>query len=477
MVITMDMYKEVRKLAREGISQRQIAKRLGISRHTVKKYAAGDTMPGVRQAYTPRPATVLTPEVCEFIAACLEQDEAEGTRKQQHTARRVYQRLVAELGFTGAESTVRAYVKLLRGKHREPFVPLAFAPGEAMQIDWGEAAVYLDGVKVTVNLFCARLCYSDAIFVAAYRRQNSESFLDALVRTFEFFGGVPQRVIFDNGKVAVKSGFGANAEAQDSYASLAAHYAFQPIFCNPRSGNEKGLVENLVGFSRRNFCVPVPHVKDMAELNAMLLTGCQGYFSHQVQGKPADVGTLYQQERDKLYPLPGYRFDPAKRVQARVSRFSTVRCDTNTYSVPVDYCGREVAIKAMPETIEVYCDGVCIARHPRCFGHNQSIYTLEHYLPLLRQKGRAIFQAQPVRDNVPPEFLAWLERQNCSAKELVTLLERALEFGFDAVMRNEVPTSPTPQPQVHDSVPAAEVDLSAYDQRFLNSSGKGEVSA
>ena len=139
-----------------------------------------------------------------------------------------------------------------------------------MQIDWGEATVYLKGIRTTVNLFCAHMCYSDALIVLAYRRQNEESFLDALVCVFQYFGGVPKRVIFDNDKVAVKDGFGAHAKKQAGYTSFSAHYGFEAVFCNPASGNEKGLVEGLVGYIRRNVCVPVPRVDSMEELNVAL---------------------------------------------------------------------------------------------------------------------------------------------------------------------------------------------------------------
>ena len=150
------------------------------------------TVPWERKKYE-RKAEVLTKEVKEFIDGCLERDEEEGAGKQKHTARRIYHRLVEEKGFTGGESTVRRYVRERRCKAAEAFVPLAFQPGEAMQIDWGEASVYLGGTKQVVNLFCARLCYSDAPFVIAYRRQNSESFLDALVQTLEYL------VVYQNG--------------------------------------------------------------------------------------------------------------------------------------------------------------------------------------------------------------------------------------------------------------------------------------
>ena len=230
MVTTVDVYKEIRRLQLEGMtSQRQVAKTLGISRNTVKKYWNGDSVPWERKEYN-RPPTVLTPEVQKFIASCLNEDEAEGIKKQRHTARRIHTRLVDECGFTGSESAVRNAVHEmhLERKASEVFIPLSFQPGDSVQVDWGEATVYLNGKKVTVNLFCARMCHSCAPFVTAYWRQNLESFLDAIIRTFKYFGGVPRRIVFDNARVAVKSGFGAHAAAQDDYSQLAAHYGFEP---------------------------------------------------------------------------------------------------------------------------------------------------------------------------------------------------------------------------------------------------------
>lgn len=197
--------------------------------------------------------------------------------------------------------------------------------------------------------------------VLAYRRQNEESFLDALVQVFQYFGGVPKRVIFDNGKVAVKDGFGANARKQAGYAALSTHYGFEAVFCNSASGNEKGLAEGLVGYIRRNVCVPIPRADAMEELNQMLRKRCLKYLDHQIRGKEATVESMLAQEKDALYPLPGYAIDPCKRIAGRVDRFCTVRFDTNNYSVPAAYCGREVSVKAGPETVSIYFDGKCIA--------------------------------------------------------------------------------------------------------------------
>ena len=404
MVITMKDYDEIRKRYLSGESQRHIAKTLGISRNTVAKYCEGASVPWARK--TPeRTSTVMTAETINFIRSCLEEDSSEGLKKQRHTAKRIYDRLVEETGFVGGESTVRAKVHELKQAMPTAYLPLVFEPGEAMQVDWGEAYVYIMGIKEKINLFCARLCYSCRPVVFAYHRQNEESFLDAFVRTFQILGGVPTKVIFDNGKVAVKDGFGSHAKKQEGYTALSAHYGFDALFCNPAEGHEKGLVEGLVGWSRRNVLVPVPHVDSLQELNSLLYERCSNYEKHRIQGKPECVGTMFQQEKDSLRPLPKYTFETAKCTNARVNAFSTVRFRTNNYSVPIAYVGRIVGIKAYPEKIEIYSDGQKISEHERCFGQHQNRYHLEDYLPLLEIRGRAFFNAAPVRQNIPHEVL------------------------------------------------------------------------
>lgn len=468
MVITVEIYKQIRRMRLDGMSQRQIAAVLHISRNTVKKYWDGNCVPWERKEYSREPG-VLTEDVVAFVGQCVDEDSQCGSKKQHHTAKRIYDRLVAERGFTGGETTIRRLVKELREKHQEAFVPLAFPAGDAMQIDWGEATIYLSGVKTTVNLFCARLCYSGAPMVLAYRRQNEESFLDALVQVFQYYGGVPRRVIFDNGKVAVKDGFGAHARKQAGYAALAAHYGFEAVFCNPASGNEKGLVEGLVGYIRRNVCVPVPKVKSLEELNRMLQEKCLNYLSHQIRGKEASVGEMLTREREKLYPLPGYPFDACKRVTGRVDRFCTVRFDTNNYSVPAAYCGREVSVKAGPETVSIYFEGQCIAQHHRCLDRQQNIYKLEHYLHLLEKKGRAIFYARPVQEALPAYFLNWLQKQSLSPKELVEILSRCREEDCESIM-TEASCHAAPV-QIEDTVVVQTVDLHAYDAFLCGKAG------
>jgi transposase len=316
----------------------------------------------------------MTPVVIQFIQQCLLEDAQESNKKQHHTAKRIYDRLVDEMHFTGCESSIRAAVHKLRGNLVECYVPLEFDPGDAMQIDWGECYIYLNGKRTKVNLFCARLCYSCAPFSICYRKQNMEAFLEGIMHAFDFFGGVPRRVIFDNAKVAVKSGYGKDAVSQEKYAALAAHYCFETIFCNPASGNEKGLVENLVGWTRRNIFVPLPHAKSLDALNLLVEQNCCRYIdSHKVQSRPAMVKEMLQLDREKLLMLPGRRYDASCTMECRVSPYATIRFATNNYSVPLLHSGQAVAVKGFAETVCIYADGTKIAEHIRSYERNKDI--------------------------------------------------------------------------------------------------------
>lgn len=447
----MNDYKQIRQRYLAGESQRHIAKTMGISRNTVAKYCEGDTVPWVRK--TPvRDSNVITDEVIDFIKQCIEEDQTVSFKKQKHTAKRIYDRLVDEKGFTGGESTIRRKVREIRESLPKAFVPLQFDPGDALQIDWGEADIYENGQKVRISLFCARLCYSCRPVVLAYHCQNSESFYDAIVKTFDMIGGVTKRVIFDNGKVAVKEGFGARAKMQSGYEALSAHYGYDAVFCNPAEGHEKGLVEGLVGWARRNICVPVPRVSGINELNAMLLERCIKYENTFIRSRNATVRDLLVAERESLRPLPNYRFETASCTEARVNAFSTVRFNSNVYSVPIRYTGYTVSIKGYPETIEIYHKGNLISVHERLMGRNQTSYHLDDYIPLLEKNPRAVFDAAPVKQNIPAEVLDSIRSQNLSGDNVIKFLN--FYANKEAIQQTT---------EINDVVKVQQVDLHKYD--------------
>ncbi len=437
MTIEMDMYYQIRTYRNEGMSIRWIARTLGISRQTVRKYCDGKTIPGNRKEYH-RQSSVVTPETEAFILQCFAEDEREGLAKQQHTAKRIYDRLVAEKDFSGGESTIRKAVNDLRKKHSVPpqaDIPLEYDPGDAIQIDWGECTVYLGGVKQKLYSFCGRLCYSCDIFVQLFYKQNLECFLEAQQRMFDYFGGIPSRLIFDNAKVAVKEGFGKHAVATAGYAAFAAHYAFKTDFCNIASGNEKGLVENLVGYSRRNFMVPVPRAADIVELNNQLLKDCLNYrHKHKVPSRTITVEEAYRAELGCLHPIPMYKYDTSKTATPDVGDYSTIRFEKNNYSVPVKYLRRTVTVKGYADKVLIMYNGKLIATHDRLFGSGNTSYRLEHYIDLLERKPRSVFQAKPVRETVAEDLITWGKQLPGGNAEMVKLLRLCVDHGEEKIL-------------------------------------------
>ena len=202
-------------------------------------------------------------------------------------------------------------------------------------------------------------------------------------------------------------------------------------------------------------------MKNLEELNGKLLEKCVRYLEHKVDSRPAPVGILLEEDRQCLQPLPAYTPDVSKRAYPTVSRYSTVLFETNAYSVPCRYTGKNTTLKAYPNHIEVWISGSLVARHERLFGRKGESLDLQHYLPILAQKGRAIRYARPVQNAVPAEFLNWLEGQNLTAKETVELLGQCADVGYAAVMCGRLPNSP--EPVVEDPVKVPAVDLGAYD--------------
>ncbi len=234
----MDHYKLIRNLHTvKGQSQRYIARVLGLSRNTVRKYCEGAAVPWERK--TPdRKSPVITTEVLKFINQCLKEDQT-APRKQRHTAHRIFERLQEELGFQGSESTVRYCVGQLRKNLNEVYIPLSFGPAEDSQVDWGTATVIMNVQKTEVQLFCVRLCYSCAPFVVAFPSQREEAFLEGHILAFTYFGGVTFRYIYDNLKTAVKEGFGRYAKEQESFHCFRAHYAFETSFATSEKNMRK----------------------------------------------------------------------------------------------------------------------------------------------------------------------------------------------------------------------------------------------
>jgi transposase len=405
----MDKWTKIRqRVLVDGQSKRSVCQEFGIHWDTLTKILEHSEPPGYRQR-EPRGKPKIGPFL-GVIEEILRQDR-KVHRKQRHTKRRIFERLRSEYEYSGGYTAVKEAVREWERQHQEVFMPLSHPPGEA-QVDFGQARVIRHGSEVVVAVFVMTLPYSDAIFVCIYPRECTEAFLDGHRRAFEFFGGVPRRISYDNSRIAVKRVMcGRERELTDAFLKLQSHYLFEHHFCLVGRPNEKGHVENLVGYARRNFLVPIPRLSGIEELNERLLADCRQDMERSLWGKTATKAQLLMEERERFLPLPSEAFE-ARRVETPTANsLSLVRFDRNAYSVPTDYAYHQLTVLGGIEQVRVlFCDTV-VATHPRCWDRQKVTFDPVHYLALLERKPGALDVARPLADWHLPECFTVLRRR------------------------------------------------------------------
>ena len=271
------LYEKVRRACKvEGKSQRQVAEQFGISRWMVRKMLQHHSPPGYCRSQKVKHHLM---DAFEGIIAKIIEEDKSAPRKQKHTSKRIYDLLVLEHGFKGNYSTVSRYMKKHRPEHKEVYIPLVHEDGSG-GYDFGEAYAYLGDIETKIHFAVVNDFGTDRIFVKAYERENTQAFQDSHSEAFKFFGGVLKSMLYDNTSIAVTLS-GKNNEIRrretKAFSELKSYYLFEAHFCAPGKGNEKGKVENKVGYVRRNFLTPVPRFKDLSELNDYLLECCKKY--------------------------------------------------------------------------------------------------------------------------------------------------------------------------------------------------------
>ena len=322
---------------------------------------------------------------------------ATAPRKQRHTARRVWQRLVDEHHATVGESTVRRYVAEVRRRQPavlvEVKVPQWHPPGAEAEIDFGRLAFYLDGVLTDGWMFVFRLSASGRGFHRVYLNQAQQAFLDGHVRALEHMGGVPGRIRYDNLKPAVMRVLRGRDRAEtERFIALRSHYGFDSFFCQPgpAGAHEKGGVEGEVGRFRRRHLVPVPRVASMAELNDLVAAGDLADDCRRIGGRAITVGDHFAVEAMTLQALPVEPFDTSLLLTPRVDAKSRVCVRQCFYSVPVRYVGRRVEVRLGADTVEVLDGPRVVAAHARLVAKGSEALVLDHYLEVLRLKPGAL---------------------------------------------------------------------------------------
>ena len=392
---------------REGSSIRELARAFHHSRTTIRR-ALDDPGPWTYRRARRRPAPVMD-GVAPIIETWLAADETVH-HKQRHTARRVWQRLVAEHGFGGGEPTVRAWVREHRRVSlRGVTIPLAHDPGAEAQVDFGEARVRIRGVESVVSLFCARLAHSTRDVVVAYPAENRAAWFDGHVRAFETWGGAPAEIWYDNPSCLGSFRRGTFQPAPE-FLALQSAYRFRAHHCTPGEGHEKGLVEGLVGYARRTYLVPVPEVDSLDELNLRLARATAAEERRHRARQTDTVGQRFAAERPLLAPLPVRPFLPCTRHPVRASAQALVAFDGSRYSVPVRHAGAALWLRAYATTVELWTATTIVARHPRAIARGTLTTDFWHYLPALVRKPGAFANAIPVRQaSFPAEAQAILD--------------------------------------------------------------------
>ena len=396
MITVIDRERIRRAYYIEGKSMRQIEREMHHGYWTIRKAIES----AEHQPYTlsqPKPAPKLGPYK-ERIDKLLEKERTL-PRKQRYTTHKIYE-LMQEEGYSGSESNLRKYIGQKRGELKRPtlFIPLTFEPGQDAQVDWGEAVVIMAQERVKAQLFVMRLCYSRRTFVMAFPNQKQEAFFSAHIAAFHFFGGVPQTITYDNLKTAVNRILqGRNRQEQERFITFRSHYLYESRYCTPGAGHEKGGVEHGVKYVRQNYLVPLPEVRDYAQLNEWFRTRCLQDDQRQVSRQPQPIGAMWAEERPYLRPLPATDFAGYISREVKLNPYGQVTFETNRYSVPADKAQKQLTLRAYPFRIEILKGSEIIATHGRCYGRQQDILNPLHYLPLLAERPGAFHHAQPLQ--------------------------------------------------------------------------------
>lgn len=444
---------------REGMPIREITRRTGLSRNTVRKYLAKGV---VEPRYPDRKSPSKLDDYELTLTSWLFR-ESRRHRKQRRSVKQLHLDLV-QLGYTGSYDRVAAFARQWRQEQQESqrtaakntFVPLTFAPGEAFQFDWSEDYVVIGGVNTKLQIAHFRLSHSRAFFLRAYLQQTHEMLFDAHYHAFQVFGGVPERGIYDNMKTAVdKVGRGKQRTINKRFQSMVSHYLFEAEFCNPAAGWEKGQVEKQVRDARHLLWQKAPAFRSLTELNHWLLQRCLALWQElpHPQDKRRTLHQYWQAERDTLMAVPA-AFDGFVEYTKRVSSTCLITHEHNRYSVPASFANRPVSLRVYCDRLVVVAEAQIIACHVRVFSRDHSvtgktIYDWRHYLSVVQRKPGALRNGAPFEEL--PDSFKQLQHQRLKRpggdREMVDVLalvllhdERLVEQAVEAALSIERPS-------------------------------------
>ncbi|SFX65089.1 IS21 family transposase [Olsenella sp. kh2p3] len=434
MAVPLDTRDDIRTMDARGVPRAEIARELGLSRNTVAKYADMEDLSPAPPIPARRPRPAVDAHAA-WIRGVLEADLG-APRKQRHTAKRIYDRLVAERGYAGSYSSVRRFVAEWRRSQGVPagdgFLELGWAPGTA-QADFGSFRAEIGGRPADLKLLVVTLPHSNARFCAAEMCQRAECMCDGLAAILSQIGRAPHTLVLDN---ATEAGRMVRGEVSESglFRLFRSHYRMASRYCNPYSGNEKGSVENAVGFLRRNLLVPVPSFPALGDLNAWLAESCGrlNAASRARDGRPTPEAMA--EDLAAMNALPGAPFDAVRWVRARSDKRGYVAVDGREYVCGPAWHSRELLVGVRAASVEVLADrGRLVARLPRAFGEGPAVRNPLSLVPALVARPRA-FGESTIRLDMPPALVASIDRMDAAGRRrALRAIERAAgHSGFEA---------------------------------------------
>ena len=420
----------------EEKSLREISRITGHSFETVRKYAYQsdwneEELPDVEPESYPVLGAYI-PKIDEWLKA-----DRKVPRKQRHTAQRIYKRLQDECGYEGSYCSVKRYVrkkKLVMKSRSGGFLPLAHPAGEA-QADFGEF-LYYDGAQRERKGYALTLSFpqSNKGYTQIFPSQNQECLLEGMKRIFEHIGGVPPRIRFDNMTTAVAQVLeGHERILTDGFRRFMLHYRFQAEFCNPASGNEKGNVENKVGYSRRNFLVPVPTICSFDEFNDRLWALCEEDAGREHYKRKVSIQELWQADRDTLLQLPEHPYSVFSYKTVVVNKTGFAAIDTNRYGLSPMLSGETVQAKIFYDHIEFFHDHKSVGRYRRSYEANEDVCDWTQYVSVLCRKPGAIESTRFFRQ-MPERWQEYLVKTHgAERKSALQLLSEIVDDGNSAL--------------------------------------------
>ena len=462
MAIPMPIQQDIRRRDRQGVPHARIARELGVDRGTVAKYAR-------QEDCSPRPRKDRrygrkTDAFEHVIDRWLEADRMM-PRKQRHTAKRVYDRLVAEHGFDGSYSGVRRYVKAWREANREAsdgYLRLEWDPG-VMQVDFGVALADVAGRERSVHFLVASLPYSNMRYAVAMPGENAECLCAGLSMVFERMGGVPAVLIMDNATGAGRRDRNGEVTLTHVFAAFVSHHRMEVRFCNPYSGNEKGSVENAVGYLRRNLMVPKPAAESFEQLSRLLLERCEELARS--CPSPADpamsVAERFGRDRDELMALPSMPFDAVSWHTRKSDKYGRVQFGSSHYHAGGGRARANVLVAARWDSVTLHdpdTDAV-IADYPRAYGATATMRDPALVVHQLAAKPRAWGESE-IRADLPALVRRWLDSRDPDdlAASLRAISAACHEASFDAVAKAAAGLIETHEPErlhAHQLTPTA----------------------